>query len=315
MIEASFQVLIADYSSHAILLADVPTGEILSEIPYPAPIKPMAILVTEDKKTAYIPAAKSGGSGLLFALSLETLSLYQMPVELPHPIQFALAPGGKHAYLAGPDSTLCSLNLMSMDLAIWGHMPEDCTCVGITAADNEIYTVWEHEAGGTLAVFNRQGQLQVQHPFVGTPTSLMMTKEGLLIIPYTSAYAGEGVTLFPTDSHSGNCPASITLQCSHCARGVRAYPNHAVVSPDGTLLYVVNEDSSSLSIIDLPQAFVSGCIPIGHSLSQIAVSADGRFAIGASNAFADLCLIDLINRRLLSITNTSRELSGFITAL
>lgn len=315
MIETPFQVLIADYASHAILLADVPTGEILSEIPYSASIKPVAILVTEDKKTAYIPAAKSGGSGLLFALSLETLSLYQLPVEMPHPIQFALAPGGKRAYLAGPDSTLYGLDLMSMELTTWGHMPEDCTCVGIAANDNGIYTVWEHVAGGTLAIFSRQGRLQVQHPFVGTPTSLTLTKQGLLIIPYTSAYAGEGVTLFSADSNSGDCPAAVTLQCSHCARGVRAYPNHAVVSPDETILYVVNEDSSSLAIINLPQASVSGCIPIGHSLSQIAVSADGRFAVGASNAFADLCLIDLVNRRLLSLTNTSRELSGFITSV
>lgn len=315
MIESPFRVLIADYSSHAILLIDIPTGEVLNEIPYPSAIRPIAIAVTEDKKTAYIPAAKNGGCGILFALSLETQSLYHLPVELPHPVQFALAPGGRRAYLAGPDSTLYGLDLMSMELTTWGYMPEDCTCAGIAANDSEIYTVWEHEAGGTLAIFNRQGQLQVQHPFTGTPTSITLTKQGLLVIPYTSAYSGEGVTLFRTIPASNNCPAAITLQCSYCARGVRVYPNHAAISPDESTLYIVNEDSSSLSIINALQSDITGCIPIGHSLSQIAVSGDGCFAAGASNAFADLCLIDLVNRRLLSITDTTRELSGFLTAV
>ena len=316
MIDIPFRVLLADYFSHSILLVDVPTGAIQQEIPYPAALKPSAVLITADKQTAYIPCVKNGGKGSLFALNLNTFSLYELPVQLPHPAQFTLSPGGQRAYLADPGGSLYGLDLISMELTLWGQMPEDASCAGIAADASQIYTVWEHPAGGTLAVFNRQGILKAQQSLSGVPTAITLTPDGYLIIPYTaSAGTGEGAAILrAVDSIQGN-PELITVQCPDCVKGLRAYPSQAVMAPNGTSLYLVNEDSSSLSVVSMPAATVTGCIPIGHSLSQIAVSADGRFAVGASNWFADLCLIDLMNERLVSLTDTPRELSGFIAAV
>jgi YVTN family beta-propeller protein len=317
MIDSPFTIILADYAGHSILVVDVPTGEIVTEIPYSAAIRPVTVILTEDRKTAYIPAAGNNGRGVLFAVSLDTSSLYQLPVDIPHPVQFILAPGGKKAYFADPGSTLYSLDLVSMERKEWGQMPEDTNCVGMAADADNVYTAWEHASGGTIASFSIQGELKQQKPLAGFPTYLSLTKQGELLVPYAaSPYTGEGVAIFPAGETTGVDPSAvITIQCPFCYRGIKAYPGYIALSPDEKTAYVVNEDSSSLTVIDITRAAVTQGIPLGHSVTQICISPDGRFAVGASHRFADLCLIDLVNQRLISVTDTRRELSGFIVAV
>lgn len=314
MIDTSFRTLMADYSRRSLLLADIPTGKILEEIPYPAVVRPAGITASPDGKAAYIPAAKDGGEGVLFALNLTIPSLYQLPLALPHPAAFTLSPDGRSAYAAGSDGTLHHYDLVGMKSAEWGRVTEDSQCAGLAVSREYVCAAWEHEEGGCLMIFSRQGILQTRHFFAGIPTSLHLADENSLLLTYTSESGCEGVLLYSLPLPLAE-PADLVLRCGGCAKGLRVYPADAAFSPCRTLAYIVNEDSASLSIINLRQKAVSGCIAVGRSLSQIAVSGDGRFAAGASNAFADLCLIDLVNGRLLSFTDTPRELSGFIIAV
>ena len=313
MIETSFQVLLADYTNRSILLADIPSGKITCEIPHTPSVSPVSVVLTGDKKTAYIPSAGDNGSGLLFALSLDSASLYQLPLTLPHPAQFALAPDAKTAYLAAINGQLFQLDLTTLALKQWGQMPDDACCTGIAASPEQVFTIWQYAEGGSLVVFDTEGHLQKQLPLPGIPTCLVLTAKNQILITYSAgALKSEGLVIFPKPDKAASIV--VTIQCAECRRGVKVYPNYLVLSPDQTLAYVVNEDSSSLTTVDINRGTVTGCIPVGHSLSQITLSPDGRFAVGASNVFADLCLIDLVNRRLLSVTDTGRELSGFIAS-
>ncbi|MCX7779593.1 MAG: hypothetical protein N2491_01605, partial [Negativicutes bacterium] len=199
MIDSPFKIVLADLSSHTILYVDVPTGKIMSEIPYPASVRPAGAILAEDRRTAYIPAVNKSGKGILFALNLESISLYQLPVDFPSPIRFCLAPGGRHAYLADTAGALYALDLASLAVKQWGHMPEDTGCAGIAASDNSVYTVWECAEDGAIAIFNRQGELTQQIPLQGKPTYLALTPQGKLLVAHTAGKSGgEGIDIIDT---------------------------------------------------------------------------------------------------------------------
>jgi len=87
------------------------------------------------------------------------------------------------------------------------------------------------------------------------------------------------------------------------------------VAPDGNTAYVVNEDSGSITVVDLSTTDITGHISIGRSISNLTILPDCRFAVATSNMFADLALIDLVNERLLSVTASTHEILSPIIIL
>ena len=312
---APFKLLAIDVSSHTLLLVDGPTGEVLSEMAYNIEFTPISLVITADFSKAYMPAVSSDGKGALFAVNLNSKSLYRLPIELPHPMQFALAPDSKTAYFAAPNGFIYALDTATLTLVTIGQSDADnFTCVGLVADNEKIYSAWESDTGGVVAVFDHSGKLIDELLIKGIPTNIVADKKGIVAVPFTSVgESGEGIVVF--GGLRSGLPASLTIQCPACTKGHRAYPCYAAVAPDQRSVYIVNEDSSSVTVADLVNAVAVDCFSVGRSISALHILPDSRFALASSNMFGNLALIDLVNGRLLSFTESQREILSCIIIL
>lgn len=311
---APYKMLMIDATAHALLLVDGVNNEVLAEMAYPDLFIPTTLSISPDAAKAYLPAAGKNGSGALFIANLHNFSLYQLPIELPHPTQFTLAPNSETAYLVDPGGVLYALDTVAMSLTKLGS-PDNASCVGITADAQAVYTAWEHKNSGSIAIFDNQGRLIKEHAVSGIPTNISLNNNRILV-PFTaSTFTGEGLAIFDQNKQDDSIPAVITIQCPARTHGLKAYPCSVAVAPDGKTAYVVNEDSGSITVVDLSTSDITGHISIGRSISNLTILPDCRFAVATSNMFADLALIDLVNERLLSVTASTHEILSPIVIL
>jgi len=303
------KLLLIDALAHTVLLVSNPKGEIIAEWPLPQGFSPVDIRVNHKLQQAYLTMAGSKGLGLLCTLDLSSLSALSQ-LEIPHPAQFSLAPGSNNFILAAPDGNLYLTQKNSAPLN-WGKPEGANWCAGLATADSNLYGVWETTGGGILAVFDTDGQQLQKHFFGATPTNIIADDYGRLLIPFTANhFSGEGLILLSQHSID-NFSGTILSQCSRCATLAPVYPIHVVVSPDGARAYIANEESGSISIVNLETRKYIDAIPLGRSISRLALVPGGKFAIAASNMFANLSLVDLVNRRLVAFTNDREILSPF----
>jgi len=311
-----YQLLALDNTTHALLLVDNPTGEIIAEMPYPSGYTPTELALAPDQNKVYIPAVGNNGTGALFVANLTQRSIYRLPMKIPQPIQFSLTPDGNWAYLADPSGTIYSLDIATMSLESLGN-PAKATCVGLATDQNALYSIWEHHDQGSLAVFKRNGQFINEHTLPGIPTNIILDNDGQIFIPFTSTnFTIEGVTCFNRIMQDDNTPSVITAQCCtypYSTSPSAAYPSH--VATWDHLAYVVNEENSSITVIDRHTAAIIRHIEIGRSVSCLHILPGGQFGIATSHIFTDLSMIDLHRGRLLSTTNTKRELLGYIAVM
>lgn len=277
---------------------------------------PTELVVTPDYTKAYLPCAATTGNNTILAVNLTSMSLYSLPLPIAYPAQFILAAStASLAYLAEPNGSLHSLDLITMSSKLLGSPAVKASCVGLAADNEAVYTAWEHSAGGTVMKLSAaDGSIHWQYDIAGIPTNIILA-ENQLLVPFTNtAFTGEGVALFKTNK---NCPVPIivTIQCPSCPSGLAAYPCHAAFSADKRTAYIVNEDSASICVIDLETAQTIDRLVLGRSLSRLYVLPDSHLALGTSNLFADLSLVDLTNGSLLSVTNTKRQLLSTIAIL
>ncbi len=299
-----FALLLLDAAGQALLLADGPSGEILAE--YPLPPGYAAVDLIAGHGHAFVTLAGHSGAGALCKIDLTSRAADHpaVPFPLPHPVQFSLAADGLTAYLADPAGVLHDIDLATAACSAWEKPPDAAACAGLVVAGGEIHGVWEAAGGGLAAVYSPAGTLLRTCRLGVVPTSLVATS-GFMLATFTASPAsGEGLIIFPPGD---GAPAVVTIQCSRCAAVHPVYPSHAATA-DGRTAYIACEDSAAVAVVDLAAAAVTGTIFLGRSVSRLSLTADGRFAVASSNANADLCLIDLVNRRPLAFTACSREL-------
>ncbi|EGO63268.1 YncE family protein [Acetonema longum] len=313
MVETPYSLLLIDTGGSNVFLADGPSGQVIREWPFPKEYTPLDIILRDGAKQAYILAAAEEDSAL-FQLDIASESFARLPVALPTTVAFALSPISETAYLVNREGSLHSLNLSDHRLCRIGQADSKAVCTGLAADQNYLYSIWRHETGGLLATFTHSGRLMGESLLPGIPTHLALSNKHLLI-PFTASQSGcEGVFLLPSGKPE-NHPTAITLHCCREAPIFKLYPCFAALSPDETTSYIVCEDSATVCIIDIAKACITGSIPVGRSLSSIALTPGGQLAVGGSHMFADLSLIDLVNERLLSITDCNRELFGKVVVV
>ncbi|MDF2876039.1 MAG: hypothetical protein K0R22_2722 [Sporomusa sp.] len=304
-----------DAATHTVFVADGPSGEILTELAFSPELSPTELAVTPDYTKAYLPCANTNGKNEILAVNLTNWTLYSLPMTIPYPAQFVLQEtSATFAYLAEPCGALHRFDLTTMSSQSLGAPAVKASCVGLAADAERIYTAWEHHAGGTIMELDTNGNIAWQYDIAGIPTNIILS-DSRLIVPFTNtAFTGEGVALFNL-SKKRRSPAVVTIQCPSCPSSLAAYPCHAAVAADNQTAYIVNEDGASIFVINLNTAQIIDRLAIGRSLSRLYLIPDTHLAIGTSNLFADLSLIDLASGPLLAVTNTKRQLLSSIAIL
>ncbi len=294
---------------------DGPSGEIQTELPFSPDLSPTELTVTADYTKAFLPCANTSGKNEILTVNLLSRTLYSLPMAIPYPAQFILAETTQtSAYLAEACGTLHHLDLAAMSSQTLGAPAVKASCVGLAADAERIFAAWEHHAGGTIMELDINGNIAWQNDIAGIPTNIILAGSRL-IVPFTNtAFTGEGVALFNL-SKKRRTPMVVTIQCPSCPSSLAAYPCHAAVAADNQTAYIVNEDGASIFVIDLSTAQIVDRLAIGRSLSRLYLIPNTDQAIGTSNLFADLSLIDLASGQLLAVTNTQRQLMSSIAIL
>lgn len=296
-----------DLAESAAYLLDNTTQDAFGRFPLPKGSVPAGISLGEGKLCL---AVRSSGEGSLYIISPPSAQMYRLPLSFAPPLQFAADGALQCAYCVAEDATLYRLDLVALTSQALAQ-PADATCTGIAVADGKVFTAWETDDGeGVLTVFAAAGEFLYEYKIPGIPTNLLV-RDGAAYLTFTdSKIYGEGLACIAENE----LPRYITIHSPETANALRAYPCSVTIDSVQNRAYVVNEDSGSVTIVDLRSESVSGSFSVGRSITNLYLLPDRRFALATSNMFADLSLLDLVNQKLLSICD-SREFSALLAVL
>ena len=296
-----------DLAASAVHLLDTASEEALGSFPLPKGSLPIGLASGSGKLCL---AVRDGDEGGLYIVNPQAPQMYRLPLALPPPLQFAADSALQCAYCVAEDATLHRLDLAALTSQALAQ-PSDAACCGVAVDGGKVFTVWEADEGeGVLAVFSAAGEFLYEYKIPGVPTNLLV-RDRVAYLPFTdSKIYGEGLALIAENE----LPRYITIHSPETTNALRAYPCSVTIDDQKNAAYVVNEDSGSVTIVDLRAETVSGSFSVGRSITNLYLLPDRRFALATSNMFADLSLLDLVNQKLLSICD-SREFSALLAVL
>lgn len=302
------KLLAIDLGTSEVLTIDLTSQVILSRIPYLNTYTPNGIFINAEKTKACL-AATTNNEGALFIIDIATNSLYKLPATLPHLSQITLTNDLRSAYFVDQTATLYHFDTTTMkSTPLVNPDITTCHCNGICVFNDTVYTIWENDNQGIIAGFSLEGEIVFERFISGIPTNLYALPDKIMTTFTKNKLHGEGFAIFPLDEI--NTPNYLVINpADNCA--ISAYPCHITLNEAQTIAYVTNEDSGSISIIDLETMQITTSIQIGRSITTFALLPDSRFALAGSNMFADLSLIDIVNRRLMAVSEIGSELSSW----
>lgn len=313
MSESTCLLVLIDSSRHRLLLSEAYSGKILKEQRYPPTYIPLGIFRPVAAQHAFLPC-RWQQQGKLLHIELPSLTIRELPVTLPPPLQFTLLPNLAAAYLLAQDYTLYRLNLFDYTCCPIGQQTaSEAHCSGLCSQDPYIYSCWQHAKADVLLAVTATGEMIQEYVLPGAPTHMQLTENRLYISFTRSTHPEEGVTVLSVHPDTGYLTPLFTVAYNNPALSL--YPCYSTLSADKKILYVINEDAASITMIDPLQPVILGAMSTGRSLSTLSLLPDSTLAVATSHMFADLSLLDLTNQRLLSITAFPYELSGNLLVL
>ena len=304
-----YKMIVIDLLKNMLLFIDQQTAAIFAQINYPKQEIPVALEYNSQEQKACL-VTKNGDKGSLFIINVTTPKIYRLPIEIPAPLQCTITPNFKFAYFTDDKSTLYRLDMTALTITPMVQ-PDNASCVGITFADDKIHTAWEAKENGSIAILKENGDFLSEHQLDGIPTNICVY-QGKILVPFTESQVhGEGLAIFTEDK----LPIYLSFQSPQSLKALRAYPCNITINPTTSTAYIINEDSCSLTTIDLANNTISGSFSIGRSITNLYLLPNPNFAIATSNMFADLSVIDLVNQRLISMSNNDCEFANMLIVL
>lgn len=292
---SAWLLLVVNSSARTLLIVEGPTNRILTELALPPDLTIAGIYPAGDK--AYLPAVANGGQGELLVVNLAAMTLYRLPVSIPHPAAFAVA--GNTAVLAAPSGALFRLGLATLEVQPWGEPLTQASCVGIALSNETVYTVWENSGGGILATFDLAGQLTGDYALPGIPAAVSLNHEGLAIIP-VAARGDRLLIMIRDEKKTGKAPEVVALDCPLCEAPVYSCPLGLTI--DNNVAYITAEDGS-LVALDLSTFTVAGYVTLKRAVESIYLIPGAKQAIATCPITAELAQIDLTAGTICAVTD------------
>jgi hypothetical protein len=299
-------ILAIDLKNKSLVRAEYNPSKITPLLEFPAAHQPR-LLAKSAAFTYFITAGES--SACLYRAPNDNPDAFSLFFsDLSPMMQAALSPCGSEIIFVDKENTLCALSLENGSTRQFAR-PSDAACVGIFLTEKHIHTAWETKDGGNAAIFSRDYKLQHEYYLAAIPTNISALGEKTLLTFTQSPLHGEGLAVFS--------PAAKEKITSFCALkknpAFQLYPCNIILDKARNLCYVLNEDSCSITCLN--QAFeVVSFFSAGRSVSTMQLLGDSRFAVCGSNMFADLMLADMVNGKILSISDSAAEFSSLFLA-
>lgn len=293
-------------SNHKVYIVENKSGNIIGNFSYPTTMLPTALFVHNSRTKACLTLTENT-TGAIYILHLDKMKSYRLPVKIPAPLQFTITPDFNAAYFVSNDATLYHLDIATLACKPLAQS-EGAVCAGIIAANDKLYTIWENNGKGIITVFSKEGIPVYENELSGIPTNISVNNNEIIVTFTESAEYGEGIVFLTETSQ----PQYLTIQNLTTPYMPHIYPCSITLNKQADLGYVVHEDGGLISVIDPIHHTVHKTFSVGRSITHIHLLPDERFAIATSNMFADLSLLDLINSKLIAISESPQEFSNLL---
>ena len=217
------------------------------------------------------------------------------------PLGLVLSPDGATAYVAleggGSGESLALVNLEMGQLL--GSVATDLMPAGVALSPDGTYAYVVHWGSNTVQVIK---------------TGTRQTVDSILVDAWGDgwsdlAIAPDGRYAYLVGRYYSDFVAIVDLEAGELVGGIEsgAHPSDIVLSPDGKLAYVTNENDNSVSILELNQGAKSAEIVVGTAPLGIALSAGGTTAYVTNSGDGTVSVVDLETQ---SVTDTIAVGSG-----
>jgi YVTN family beta-propeller protein len=254
---------------HALAVFDVATGDLVRSIDMPAAAQ--AVVIAPDGMHAYVTTSAG-----LVVVDLTTNAIVAGPVADAFGDNLAVDPSGKRVYLADGQSKVrlfdTATNTLTGSITVSGAEPRDIVA---NSAGTRAYTGNNSPPSysvSTVDLTNDTSPVTTMSGNFDRPENIGILPDGSKIYAANFGAGAGGTTVAIFD------PAAVTVG----SVTVGTTPTAAVVNPSGTKVYVVNRDSSSISVIDVATSTVEDTFAIGFKATYLAIAPDGVHAVLSS---------------------------------
>ena len=155
------------------------------------------------------------------------------------------------------------------------------------------------ETGGAVAVIDPGAGTVIERIAVGKrPRGIRFSQDGgeLLVALSGSPIAGPGVdeSKLPPADRSADGIGVVSLQERRLVRTLPSGqdPETFDISPDGRTLYVSNEETAEMSVLDLKEGTIRGRVAVGEEPEGVTVRPDGAFVYVTCEATNEVVAVD-----------------------
>ena len=187
------------------------------------------------------------------------------------------------------------------------------------------------ETGGVVATIDPEMGTVLERIAVGKrPRGIRLTRDGrhLLVALSGSPIAGPGTdeSQLPPADRSADGIGLISLDDRKLVRILPSGqdPEAFDISPDGNTIYVSNEETAEVSVLDLKDGTIRARVPVGEEPEGVTVSPDGRFVYVTCEADNEVVAIDTTSLAVIqrmrtaprprSVVFTADGATAFVTA-
>lgn len=268
---------------------DTATNQIVDTVEFPAGSVPFAVAITPDLTEVYVTSLDAwsipcGPRQAVHVIDAASNDLVGSPIEVGcEPTSIAIAPNGKHAYVANRFSgTVMVIETATNAVIATTPVPSMLEGMAISPDGQRVY------------VTSRAGQDAVVVIDTSTNT-ILETLTGVGSAPGRIAVSPDGKLVYVANEHLFGTVTVIDSATNTVVSTIAVgdWPSAIAFTPDGTMAYVTNGGSGSVSVIDTASRAVVGVpIAVGNHPNSIAITADGKQAYVGNESGNTVSVID-----------------------
>jgi YVTN family beta-propeller protein len=288
----------------SVSVVDTATNQTTATVAFPAGSVPFGVAITPDFRKVYVTALDAwsipcGPRQAVYVIDAASNALEGNPIEVGcSPTSIAIAPSGKHAYVANWFSGTVSV-IDTATNAVSATIPVPNTLEGIAISPD----------GQRVYVTSRASQDAVVVIDTGTNT-VLETLTGIGGAPKGIAVSPDGRLVFVTNEHIFGTVTVIDSATNMVVSTIAVgdWPSAVALTPDGTKAYVTNGGGGTVSVIDTAAYAVIGSpITVGNHPNSIAITADGTQAYVGNESGNTVSMIDIASN---TVTTTIGGMSS-----
>jgi YVTN family beta-propeller protein/autotransporter-associated beta strand protein len=249
---------------------------------------PQGIAVTPDGRRAYVANTDDDS---ISAIDTTTGTVIGHPIAAGHaPWTLAIAPDGRRAYVANASAdsvTVIDLVTHARVTTIGvGKLP-----LAIAIAPDGRFAYVANAGANTVTAIDLVSNTAISV----NPTSPVNAAS-----PVNAESTANAASTADTEGGTSAAGAAGTADAAGAAISVGGFTCDLAVTPDGSLLCVVNANSQSVTLIDTAALAVINHIDVGGTPAGVDIAADGRHAYVTLATSHVMVAIDLAERRVVS---------------